>query len=271
MRPRLFLEAVVISLVISVTAVSAQEAAFSSSSLLSNTGQPMRVAYACPEEELQFAGMSCSDDQPCTIYLELSAVAAMGGRILVAGDLHGTSATLASILLLSDDGGASWKETAGRIRGAALDQLEWLDAKSAWAGGEMQYPLARGAFFLMTADGGSSWHRQAVADDDSPGSLLRFWFDSAKHGEAIVDGGVAATGGRYLAYDSETGGESWSLAGQGASLPKLRHTPPGEENPEWRLAASKDGKAFEVEQRAKTVASFLIEAARCGSQPGETR
>ncbi len=236
----------------------------------------MRVPYACPEEDLQFAGMSCGDDQPCAIYLELSAVAAVGGRILVAGDLHGTSATLASILLMSDDSGATWKEPAARIRGAALDQLEWFDAKTAWAGGETQYPLARGAFFLLTADGGTSWRRQAIADDDSPGSLLRFWFDSAKDGEAIVDAGVAATGGRYLTYESETGGESWSPAGQSDALPKPHLTPhtdenPADENPAWRLVASKDGKAFQVEQNQATVASFLIDAAKCGSEPGEAR
>lgn len=227
----------------------------------------MRVPYACPEEDLQFAGMSCSDDQPCPIYLELSAVAETRSRILVAGDLHSRSATLASILLLSDDAGATWKEPAQRMRGAALDQLEWFDATTAWAGGETQYPLARGAFILLSTDGGSSWRRQAIADDDSPGSLLRFGFDSVKHGEAIVDAGAASAGGRYLSYESETGGENWSLAGQSDALPKLRRAPPADENPAWHLVASKDGKAFQVEQNQATVASFLIDAARCGSQP----
>jgi len=239
--------------------------------ILSNHGEPIRVPYACPEEDLQFAGMSCNDDQPCAVYLELSAVAATGGRILVAGDVHGTSATLASILLLSDDSGATWKEPAARIRGAALDQLEWFDAKTAWAAGETQYPLARGAFFLLTTDGGSSWRHQAIADDDSPGSLLHFGFDSAKHGEAIVDAGTAAAGGRYFSYESETGGESWSLEGQSDVLPKLRHAPPVDQNPAWRLVASKDGKAFQVERDKVTVASFLIDVAKCGNPRGEAR
>ncbi len=53
--------------------VSAQE-----SSTLINTGEPMRVAYNCAEEDLQWAGMSCSDAQPCAIYLELNSVVPSG-------------------------------------------------------------------------------------------------------------------------------------------------------------------------------------------------
>jgi photosystem II stability/assembly factor-like uncharacterized protein len=82
------------------------------------------------------AGMACTEDQPRAIYLELSAVVREGTKILVAGDLHSGSATLGSVLLLSDDSGATWKEPAARIRGNALDQVQFYNAQTGWAAGK---------------------------------------------------------------------------------------------------------------------------------------
>jgi hypothetical protein len=264
-RPSFFLRKSGLFLLAALT-ISAQETA-----ILKNNDEPMRVAYACAEEDLQWAGMSCTADEPCTIYLELSSVAANGKRILVAGNVHSSSATLGSVLLLSDNSGATWKEPAPRIRGSALDQLQFYNPQTGWAAGETQYPLTRDPFFLLTTDGGVSWHPRPVGEEDSAGSVQRFWFDSAQHGEAIVDAGKASTDGRYLSYDSETGGENWTLAGKSDRLPKLRRAPAAAENPEWRLGPSKDGKASQVEQRVAgrwtPVASFLIEVANCGPKP----
>jgi hypothetical protein len=265
-RPRLFL-----ALLASVT-VSAQE-----SSSLINTGEPMRVAYGCAEEDLQWAGMSCSDAQPCAIYLELNSVVANGNsngkKIVAAGDLHSSSATIGSVLLQSDDSGATWREPAVRIRGSALDQLQFFSPQTGWAAGETLYPLPRDPFFLVTTDGGASWRQRQVGEEDLPGAVQRFWFDSEKHGEVIVDAGKAASDGRYLSYDSETGGESWSLHGKSDQMPKLRRAPPPGEDPEWRTRPSKDGKALQIEQRSggewTPVASFLIEVASCRIHPGE--
>ncbi|HWF09097.1 MAG TPA: hypothetical protein VG297_11580 [Bryobacteraceae bacterium] len=211
--------------------------------------------------------MSCSDDEPCPIYLELSSVVPDGRKLFAAGNLHSESVTLASILLMSDDAGATWKEPTARIRGAALDQIQFYNLQTGWAAGETQYPLARDPFFLLTTDGGSSWRAAPVEEDGSPGAIQRFWFDSTTHGELIVDAGKSSAGGRYLAFESETGGENWSLRGKNTQLPKLLHAPPLPEDSDFRLRTSKDGNAFEVEQRAgnewKPVASFLIEAAVC--------
>src|SRR5580658_4319849 len=85
---------------------------------LLNTGEPMKVAFACNEEELSSAGMSCSDEDPCPVYLELSSVSGAGKKLSLAGNLHGPSATLSSVLLTSDDYGVTWKESAARIAGA---------------------------------------------------------------------------------------------------------------------------------------------------------
>src|ERR1039458_1661624 len=237
---------VVGALMTTLVLLSAQE-----SKVLINRGDPIQVAYACAEDDLQFAGMSCTDDETCAIYLELSSVVADGKKILTAGNLHSTSATLGSLLLLSDDSGGTWKEPAARIRGSALDQVQFYNPQTGWAAGETQYPLPRDAFFLLTTDGGASWRRRPVGEEGSAGAVQRFWFDSTQHGEAIVDAGKTSASGRYLTYESETGGESWTLTGQRDQLPKLLHAPSSVENSDWRLGPSKDGKSFRIEQRAE--------------------
>jgi hypothetical protein len=275
MRPRLFLRlgpgCKAFALVVFATfTVSAQE-----SPVLTNGGEPMRVSYACTEEDLQWAGMSCSDDEPCAIYLELNSVVPDGKKIAAAGDLHSRSVTIGSVLLLSDDSGVTWREAAARIRGSALDQLQFYNLQSGWAAGETQYPLPRDPFFLVTTDGGASWRERLVGEEGSAGSVQRFWFDSAQHGELIIDAGKTSGSSRYFSYESETGGESWSLVGMSGQPPKLRRAPSSVEDPDWRARPSKDGKAFQIEQRTgdqwKSVASFLIEVANCRVRPGELK
>jgi hypothetical protein len=106
MRPRLYPRkghsAIAAYFLFAVFNLSAQESA-----ILSNHGEPMQVPYACAEEDLQWAGMSCTDGEPCPIYLELNSVVPDGKKIVVAGDLHSSSATIGSVLLLSDDSGAT--------------------------------------------------------------------------------------------------------------------------------------------------------------------
>jgi hypothetical protein len=252
-RPRLFFAGLVLT-----STLSAQ---------LSNNGQPMRVNYPCAEDDLQWAGMSCDDETPCPIYLELSSVVPDGAKIIAVGNLHTESATLTSILLLSDDAGATWKEPMPGIRGSALDQVQFYNLQTGWAAGETQYPLARDPYFLLTTDGGSTWRSVTVEEDGSPGAIQRFWFDSAKHGDLIVDAGKSSEGGRYLSFESETGGDNWMLRGKSDQLPKLLHAPLSPEDSGLRIRPSKDGNAFQIEQRTgeqwKPVASFLIETAVC--------
>ncbi len=258
MRPRLFL------VLLGTMVASAQEP-----SLLSNNGEPMRVAYGCADEDLQWAGMSCDQAEPCPVYLELSSIAANGRRILTAGNLHGRSATLASILLQSDDAGATWKEPAARVRGDAIEQLQILDAGHAWAAGETQYPLPRDPFFLLTADGGASWRDRPVGEEGNAGSIQRFSFDSAQHGELVIDSGTASADQRYVSYETDSGGETWTTRGASDRLPVLKHAPV--EDSDWRIRPSKDGKSWQIEKRDgdawSSIAQFLIEVARCGADP----
>ena len=50
---------------------------------------------------MEWAGMSCSDEEPCPVYLELAAVESVGNRIFLAGNIHSNAVTLYSLLLAS--------------------------------------------------------------------------------------------------------------------------------------------------------------------------
>src|SRR3984957_8788056 len=66
---------------------------------LENSGKPMRVVYECMAADTQAAGLGCSEEDPCPVYLELANVEAVGNKIFVTGNLHTPMATLFSALL----------------------------------------------------------------------------------------------------------------------------------------------------------------------------
>ena len=205
--------------------------------------------------------MSCSDQNPCPIYLELSSVSAGGRKIALAGNLHGASATLFSILLTSDDGGVTWKEPTVRISGAALEQIQLLDSTHGWAAGETQVPLTRDPFILMMTPHGA-WDRKAVGEEGSAGAVQRFWFDSPDHGELIVDSG------QYVLYETRNGGESWKVVSETKQPPKLANAPTVE-NVDYRLTTDNKSHTYVVEKRDgekwTRIASFPVQIASCGS------
>lgn len=239
-------------------------------SILVNNGEPLRVPFACKEDDLQWAGVSCTEDEPCPVYLELSSIAPSGRRLFLSGNLHTNAATLSSVLLASDDGGATWKEPAPRMRGNAIDQVEFYDLQHGWAAGETQYPLARDPFLLISTDGGQSWHQKTVLEDGAAGSVMRFAFDSMEHGELVVDAGKSEGKSRYVTYESQTGGESWNLTGTSDRQPAAQKNVA---EPDWRIQTAKDGKAWQVEKRDggkwQQLSAFLVEAAVCKGEARE--
>lgn len=237
--------------------------------------QPVKVSFACAEDELQAAGLLCTEEEPCAIFLELSAIAPAGRKLFLAGNLHATSGTIASIFVASDDTGLTWKEPAPRLPGAAIEHLQFYDLEHGWAAGEIQYPLPRDPFFLLTTDGGLSWRRHPVSEDGGPGSVQRFWFDSAQHGELIVDAGKRAPGGRYLDYESETGGTNWMLRSTTSDQPKIKRAPTQTESSDFRIRPTPNGKTYQIEKRIGETwvpaSSFLIDVASCKGRPQETK
>lgn len=222
-----------------------------------------KVAFSCNEEDLTAAGMSCSDQYPCPIYLELSDVTGSGKRAALVGNLHGPSATLHSVLLLSDDGGATWKEPSARISGAALEQVEFFDAQHGFAAGESQVPLARDPFFLTTSDGGVTWKQKQISEEGGAGAVHRFFFDTPEHGEVIVDDRRT-----YTLYESRNAADSWNVVSRGSQIPRLRRAP-AVDDADYRISTDSRTHSFTIEKREggkwNRIASFLIQVANCGT------
>src|SRR3954452_13386658 len=86
--------------------------------VLQNNGKPILVPFKCTEEDVRIAGLTCSEDDPCPVYLELSAIESTGLRIFTAGNIHTNNSTLFSILLGTEDNGLTWREFHERVRGA---------------------------------------------------------------------------------------------------------------------------------------------------------
>src|SRR5947207_984041 len=105
-----------------------------------------KVEYACPEDDVRDFGLTCSEDEPCPVFLELAAVEASGSTAFLSGNLHTDQTTLFGILLATEDGGKTWTEPAKRLRSASLDQIQFADFQHGWVSGVKLEPLPRDPF-----------------------------------------------------------------------------------------------------------------------------
>jgi photosystem II stability/assembly factor-like uncharacterized protein len=235
---------------------------------LEYTGKPMNVGFTCTAEEMQAAGLTCSEQEPCPIYLELTGVESIGSRIFLTGNLHSPVVTLDSELLGSADGGRTWRELHQRIRSASLDRIQFVDAQTGWAAGEVFSPLPQDPFLLLTTDGGETWRERPVFGEDAEdhmGAVQQFWFADRSSGSLIVDRGQGSGHDEYEMYESPNGGESWNIKQSSAKPLRLRAA--AGESGAWRLRADRASASFQVEHRQgsewRTVASFLVSAGAC--------
>lgn len=237
--------------------------------LLQNTGKPMRVEFRCTAEDIQWAGLSCSAEEPCPVYLELAAVESVGNRIFAAGNIHSGVGTLYSILLASDDGGKTWREAHERVRGATLDRVQFIDFEAGWVAGQTVYPLPRDPFFLITSDGGKTFRRRPVFSESRGGSVLQFWFSSRTMGSMVIDRGQSGDLGRYELYESPNGGESWMLRETNEQPIRIkRAVGPA---PDWRIRADGATQAYVLERRQgekwSALAAFAVSIGPCTPPP----
>src|SRR5271165_1888238 len=93
---------------------------------LVNSGAPIRIPFQCTNDDMEWAGMSCTEEEPCPVYVELAAVEPVGSRISLAGNIHSSSNTLYSLLLSSEDAGKTWTEPYDRMRGTVLDRIQFI-------------------------------------------------------------------------------------------------------------------------------------------------
>ncbi len=235
---------------------------------IENKGQPMRLDFRCGEEDILHFGLTCDALDPCLIYLELASVESVGTRIFITGNFHTSSTTLASLLLVSEDGGRSWREPHERIRGAVLDQMQFLDLEYGWVSGQTLNPLPRDPFLLATSDGGKSWLRRPVSGEPKVGAIQQFWFTSRNAGMLLVDRTQTGEGGmRYELYETMTGGGSWAMKRASAVPIQEARAFPESRDTGWRLRADAVTRGYRLERREgerwTTVATFLIAAGEC--------
>src|SRR5207244_658934 len=109
--------------------------------------------------------LSCSESEPCPVFLELADFEQVGARIFLTGNLHTATTTIESILLASEDDGKTWTEAAPRIAMAGLDRIQFIDFETGWISGQIQQTQPRDPFFLISHDGGKIWRKQPVWGD----------------------------------------------------------------------------------------------------------
>jgi photosystem II stability/assembly factor-like uncharacterized protein len=231
-------------------------------------GKPIAIEATCGEAEISEYGLSCTEGEPCPVYLELAAAESADSKLFVSGNLHAGTATLWSILLSSEDNGQSWTEPFGRVRGVALDQIQFPGVATGFVAGHTAGPLAKDPFFLRTTDGGKNWSRLPLFEDGAVGLIEQFHFESATRGTVGVDRGRPGVG-RYTMLETESGGESWAVRQSAAvRVPGA----PRESTPLVRILADAGSKSFRIEQREnavwRTAAAFSVAAGVCRSEPG---
>lgn len=236
---------------------------------------PVRTPAACTLEAVQKLDLSCSAEEPCPLYLELTDAEIVAERIVLAGNIHTADATLESLLLVSDDSGKTWTEAHARIPGAALTTIQFLDFEAGWISGHVLQPDARDPFLMITSDGGKTWRKRPVYSEAKTGSIEHFRFNSRTSGHMTVDRGRAGENGlRYELWESFTGGDGWNIkqvdskpipfpGGDRAAVKPLR------------IRADAGSKSFRVEKQDgrqwHTLASFTVAVGQCKPEAPELK
>jgi photosystem II stability/assembly factor-like uncharacterized protein len=189
-----------------------------------------------------------------------------GIRLFATGNIHTSTATLYSILLGSEDNGATWSETYERIRGAGLDHLQFAGTDTGWSSGISLAPLPRDPFLLQTTDGGKSWRPHAIFNEPRFGAIQQFYFEDKKSGALIVDHGAGSEGDRYELYESNDGGDTWNIKETSVKPIRLK-LPVNVPASEWRVRADGPTKSFHLEhrqgQRWVSAAAFAVNLGAC--------
>lgn len=226
----------------------------------------MLVPFRCTDEDMRVAGLTCSEDDPCPVYLELSTMESTGIRMFTAGNLHTGDATLFSILLGSEDNGLTWREMADRVRSAGFDHVQFADVESGWVSGTSFSPLPQDPFFLMTTDGGKAWRRRDIFSETRFGAIQQFFFEDKKTGSLAIDRGPGSGSDRYELYESNDGGETWNIRETNVKSIRLKRAPTAP-NPDWRVRADGPSKSFHLErrqgQRWTSLAAFKVDVGAC--------
>ena len=242
-----------------------QPAAPPAPAVLQNGGKPISVPYACTAEDIRSAGLSCSEDQPCAIFLEAAAATEHAGQIFVLGNIHTEAVTLYSILLASADDGKTWSEAYARIPAAGLDRIQFLNAQDGWISGEELSPLPQDPFFLITGDGGKTWRQRPLFAEESDnrfGLVLQVASDGKTNLAAIVDRGQGSDT-RYVLFLSDDAGATWQIKQESSKAIQLPRTLSPAPPPSLKVRVEAATKSFVVERQGGAIARFAIQLSPC--------
>jgi len=232
---------------------------------LENTGKPIVVPFECDAQKLDDAGLTCSTADPCHVYLELTGIDDTGTRLFLTGNLHTRITTLSSIVLESSDLGRTWMEPVERMPLTSLEGIQFIDFQRGWIAGENVQTIPRDPFLLITDDGGRSWRRQPIFEDEHAGSIEAFWFDTRDNGSLAIDSGLPAD--RHELYETTNGGAEWTLRRKSSAAISLRGLRSRDEASGWSFHDDARNGTYRIEkQRADSPLppiAFLIEVAVC--------
>src|SRR5262245_47388617 len=79
------------------------------------TGKPIGIPFACTETDMSTFGMTCTEDDPCPIYTEITGVQPVGVQLFLTGNFHNGASTMYSLFLASEDTGKTWYEAHERV------------------------------------------------------------------------------------------------------------------------------------------------------------
>ena len=215
---------------------------------------------------MQSFGMSCSSEEPCPVFLELSGIESLGVKLFLSGNFHTDSTTLYSVLLVTEDAGKTWTEPHERIRAAALENIQFNDLEYGWVGGQSIQSIPRDPFFMLTSNGGKTWRVRPVFGETRVGAVEQFVFESRTQGHLLIDRTQRGdSGGRHELYESQTGGESWTLRQVSEKPIPFKRTRPV--NPDWRIQPDTKTKSLHVEKKLNDkwvlVSSFPVKVGEC--------
>ena len=149
-----------------------------------------------------------------------------GQRLVAVGD-HG-------VVLLSDDGGKSYRQARAVPTSATLTGVSFSDARNGWAVGHL-------GVILHTSDGGETWVLQR-SDTSTDQPLFAVYFSDAEHG--------VAAGLWSLLLITADGGQVWK--------PVALKPPPGDKHADrnlFAIFANHKGSLFMAAERGAVLRS----------------